>query len=155
MHIDYKAIGAYYGTNRPVICFSGDQGFQMNIQELQAISQCRLPVTIVVINNFASAMIRDREEKQYPYFVHTTKKSGYEVPDLQALASAYQLEYRCVEDLGKFLNEDFAIGMNPCLVELRAGGAEILRPNLPQGRMCQDLAPSIPGELYQRLDKLR
>ena len=150
-----KAIGAYYGTGRPVICFSGDQGFQMNIQELQAISQCRLPVTIVVINNFASAMIREREDKQYPYFVHTTKRSGYEVPDLQALASAYQLEYLCVEDLGKFLNEDFAIGMHPRLVELQVDEAEVLRPNLPQGRRCQDLAPSIPEEWYQRLEKLR
>lgn len=150
-----KALGAYYGTGRPVICFSGDQGFQMNIQEVQAISQCRLPVTIVVINNFASAMIREREEKQYPYFVHTTKKSGYEVPDLQALASAYRLEYRCVEDLGKFLDEDFAIGKNPCLVDLRADGAEALCPNLPQGRICQNLAPSIPEELYQRLENLR
>jgi acetolactate synthase-1/2/3 large subunit len=30
-----KAIGAHYGTNKPVICFIGDQGLLMNIQELQ------------------------------------------------------------------------------------------------------------------------
>lgn len=150
-----KAVGAYYGTGRPVICFSGDQGFQMNIQELQAISQCRLPITIVVVNNFASAMIWEREKKQYPYFVHTTKKSGYEVPDLQALASAYRLEYLCIDDLDAFLHEDFAIGMSPCLVELRTNEAEVLCPNLPQGRRCQNLAPSIPEELYQSLEKLR
>lgn len=150
-----KAVGAYYGTRRPVICFSGDQGFQMNIQELQAISQYRLPVMIVVINNSASAMIREREEKQYPHLVHTTRESGYEVPDLQAVAAAYRLGYLCIEDLGKFLEEDFAPGSYPCLVELRTDGGESLRPNLPQGRVCQDLAPSIPEELYRQLEGLR
>lgn len=36
-----KAIGAYYATKRPVVAFVGDQGVQMNIQELQYITSVR------------------------------------------------------------------------------------------------------------------
>lgn len=150
-----KAIGAYYGTGRPVVCFTGDQGFQLNLQELQFISQHRLPVTIVIINNFASAMIREREEKQFSHFVHTTLESGYSVPDFQAVAHAYRLEYRCIEDHAVFLKENFVLPDAPCLVELRTDGAEQLRPNLPQGKPCQDLTPALPEKLYYRLETLK
>lgn len=149
-----KAIGACCGTGHPVLCFTGDQGFQMNIQELQFISQWRLPVTIVVINNFASAMIREREEGQFSHFVHTTLESGYGIPNLRAVADAYQLEYHCFEDAESVLRENILQMDSPCLVELRANGAERLRPNLPQGKPCQDLAPAIPEELYRRMETL-
>ena len=64
-----KAIGAYYGTGWPVVCFVGDQGFQMNIQELQFIVQHQLPITVVIINNLSSAMIREREMKLFSHLV--------------------------------------------------------------------------------------
>ncbi|MCI9508706.1 MAG: thiamine pyrophosphate-binding protein [Angelakisella sp.] len=151
-----KAIGAYYGTKRPVLCFVGDQGFQMNMQELQHIAQNRLPITVVVINNFSSAMIREREEKQFgPHFVHTTLESGYGVPDLQAMANAYRMRYCCVEDPGSFQNLQFPQVEGPCLIELRTDETECLCPSLPQGNACQDLIPAIPGELYHRLEELK
>lgn len=149
-----KAIGACCGTGRPVVCFAGDQGFQMNIQELQALAQSRLPVTVVVINNLASAMIREREEKQFSHLVHTTPESGYSVPDLRAMAEAYRLGYRCIEDPAAQVQGDILLPEAPCLIEVRADGDETLRPNLPQGRPCQDLAPALPEELYRRLEML-
>lgn len=150
-----KAIGTYYGTGRSVVCFTGDQGFQMNLQELQFISQHRLPIAIVVINNFASAMIREREEKQFPHFVHTTLESGYGVPDLRAVANAYHLQYQCTEDTAVLSKQDISFGNEPCLIELRTDGTALLRPNLPQGKPCQDMAPALPEELYQCLNELK
>lgn len=147
-----KAIGACCGTGHPVLCFTGDQGFQMNIQELGVIAQYHLPLAVVVINNFASAMIREREESQFSHFVHTTLESGYSVPNLQAVADAYHLEYLCIEDTESF--EPIIPGDRPCLVELRVDEAERLCPNLPQGNPCQDLAPAIPEDLYRRLESL-
>lgn len=148
-----KAIGAYYGTGQPVFCFVGDQGFQMNIQELQFIAQHRLPVTIVVINNLASAMIREREVKQFSHLVHTTPESGYGIPNLQAVANAYGLNYLCIKDPAMAQRDSIPTDA-PCLIELRADGTEILRPNLPMGKPCQDLAPALPEELYQRMENL-
>lgn len=149
-----KAIGAYYGTGQPVFCFAGDQGFQMNIQELQFIAQHRLPVTVVVINNLASAMIREREVKQFSHLVHTTLESGYGIPNLQAVANAYGLNYFCIKDPAATAQGGSIPTDAPCLIELRADGTEILRPNLPMGKPCQDLAPALPEELYQRMENL-
>ena len=56
-----KAIGAYYATKKPVVAFVGDQGVQMNIQELQYMSQHHLPIAIVLLNNSSSGMIKDRD----------------------------------------------------------------------------------------------
>lgn len=40
-----KAIGIYYAVRNPVVCFTGDQGIQMNIQELQYIAEFKLPIS--------------------------------------------------------------------------------------------------------------
>lgn len=149
-----KAIGACCGTGRPVVCFAGDQGLQMNIQELMFIAQHQLPIAIVVINNFASAMIREREEKQFSHFVHTTRESGYSIPDFQAIAHAYQLQYCCIKDTAVPANQTIFPAEWPCLIELQTDAATALRPNLPQGQPCQNLAPTLPAELYQQLDAL-
>ena len=42
-----KAIGVFYKTGNTVICFIGDQGLQMNIQEFQFISNHRIPIKVV------------------------------------------------------------------------------------------------------------
>ena len=46
------AIGAYYATKSDqTIVIAGDGGFQMNIQELQAIAFHKLPIKIIILNN--------------------------------------------------------------------------------------------------------
>lgn len=151
-----KAVGVCYGAKSPVFCFTGDQGVQMNIQELQSIGQNRLPVAVVVLNNCASAMIREREERKFKgHFVHTTPDSGYGTPDFRAIADAYQLSYHCITDV-KALEESGVVFENlPALVEVRVDEQTPLAPYLPVGRPCQDLLPELPRELYQRLDALR
>ena len=58
-----NAIGAYYATEKPVVCFIGDQGFQMNSQELLNISQHKLQFfnffnnTIVFLSNITCIVI--------------------------------------------------------------------------------------------------
>ena len=74
---------------KPVVCFTGDQGFQMNIQELQAIAHDKLPILIVVMNNSASGMIRDKEKKSFGTYLHSTLDSGYSIPELSKIADAY------------------------------------------------------------------
>ena len=56
-----KAIGVHYVMNSPIVCFIGDQGMQMNIQELQYIAEFKIPILIFIINNESSGMIKDNE----------------------------------------------------------------------------------------------
>ncbi|MCI8638462.1 MAG: thiamine pyrophosphate-binding protein [Coprococcus sp.] len=144
-----KAIGAYYASGKPVICFTGDQGLQLNVQELQFISQEKLPIYICVINNSASGMIRDKELQRYKNkVIHTTKEGGYSVPNLQKLAETYRLKYEIWGDCEEFLS------YSPVLLELRVQDEIPLRPLLPIGRVCQNMSPDLPANIFAELDAI-
>lgn len=138
-----KAIGAYYAIRKPVLCFVGDQGLQMNSQELQYIVQHRLPITVVVMNNEKSGMIYDREIARYDYAIHTSKNSGYGHPNWVKVAHAYSLEYRQLEDV------DFT---EPTIVELCYQQEQI--PYAPQGEEVQNMYPCLPEDLYNQLNAI-
>lgn len=145
-----KAIGAYYGTLSPVVVFVGDQGFQMNIQELQYIAQHHLPIAIVLLNNQASGMIKDREKAAgYRYSLHTTQDSGYGVPDFSQIAKAYGIAY-CIYESNMQLKKL----TGPLFIEMKILDSVELTPSLPRGRDCQDMEPRIDETLYNRLNSL-
>lgn len=138
-----KAIGAYYATRKSVVCFIGDQGLQMNSQELQYVAQHRLPITIVVLNNKKSGMIYDREMTRYNYAVHTTRESGYECPDWKAIAKAYGIGWSSLDDI------HFE---TPSIVELIYEKEQI--PFVPQGVDCQDMRPELSRDIFDLLSTL-
>lgn len=145
-----KAIGTYYATHKPVLSFVGDQGLQMNIQELQFISQHQLPIMVVVLNNQTSGMIKDREAVLYNHYVHTTTDSDYQMPPLKEIADAYGIDYLAG------INEQSRLQpiMTPMLVEVIIDSSIGLTPNLPKGRKCQDMTPELPEEKYEYLNTL-
>lgn len=150
-----KAIGAHYSTGKPVVCFTGDQGYQMNIQEMEFISLHNLPITIVILNNVSSGMIREREVKGYNgHFVHTTMDSGYGVPDLEGIAKVYRFDYRRMNALDEWAENSFSYSTRPTLVELIVDENIDLFPYLPVGSVCQDLSPELPRDLFNFLNKL-
>ena len=151
-----KAIGAYYAAQRPVICFTGDQGLQMNVQELQFIAQHKLPVTIVLLNNASSGMIRSREAQRYgARFVHTTLDSGYGTPDFAALARAYGLDYlHLTEETVDRAACIFCGDQLPRFVELSIDEAVDIAPYLPRGNPLQALIPALPEDVYRQLNCL-
>lgn len=143
-----KSIGAYYARKAPVLCVTGDQGLQLNSQELQFIGMHRLPIVILLLNNTSSGMIRDREKNRYGRFVHTTQDSGYGTPDFKNLAEAYGIEYK------EYTPGIFAKIDRPILVEAMIDEDIALEPNLPKENRCQNLAPELDKTLFDELDKL-
>lgn len=150
-----KSIGAYYATRKPVICFSGDQGVQFNIQELQYISRFKLPITIVILNNSSSGMIMEREVAKYgDYLVHTTTNDGYSYPDFEKVSKSYGIEYmRLLADYQVINYENLDLNM-PRVIEMMIDMNTELKPSLPIGTPCQDLAPKLPRVLYEELNRL-
>ena len=48
-----KIFRSYFAnTKKQIVCFIGDGGLQMNIQELQTVINYSLPIKIIVQNNF-------------------------------------------------------------------------------------------------------
>lgn len=147
-----KAIGVYYKTKAPVLCIVGDQGIQMNIQELQFIASMRIPVVILVLNNYSSGMIRSREMKKFgQHFVHTTTGDGYSCPNFGKIAAAYGVKYAKLDDAKSI---DFQNIAEPILFEIEVDPKVDLVPFLPKGNLCQNMAPPLEKELYFSLNTL-
>lgn len=150
-----KAIGAYYATKNPVVCFIGDQGFQMNIQELQYISQHQLPILTVVLNNNVSGMIRDKEKTGYKgQYIHSTSKSGYQIPNLKEIASVYNLAY-AEFDTTKQFNDAIKKDVNTAgVLNLLINEDLSLEPSLPRGHQPQDMVPTLEACRFDLLNSL-
>ena len=57
------AIGAKIGNpDKEVVCFSGDGGLQMNIQEMATAVVQEAPVIICVFNNYYLGMVRQMQQ---------------------------------------------------------------------------------------------
>ena len=147
-----KAIGAHYKTKAPVLCIVGDQGIQMNIQELQFIASMRIPVAILVINNDSSGMIRSREMKKFgQHFVHTTAEDGYSCPNFEQIAVAYGVKYAKLDYTQSI---DFQNIADPILLEIKVDPTVDLVPFLPKGNLCQNMAPPLEKNLFFSLNTL-
>lgn len=146
-----KSIGVCLRTRGPVLCVVGDQGLQMNLQELQFIAAGHLPVVILLLNNRSSGMIRSRQRRQHgTRLLHTTEKDGYSAPDFGWVARAYGIAYRKAGD-GEGLPPAAA---GPALVEMEIEPEIEPEGTLPAGNVCQDLEPALDRALYRELDAL-
>lgn len=144
-----KSIGAYYSTHSPILCVAGDQGFQLNIQELQFLVQNNIPIVIFLINNCSSGMIRQRENSKYSYLLHTTLKDGYSEPNFKAIVTAYGIEYyEFPKDINKV---DWG---KSGLLEMKVDERLELTPSLPKGRSIQNMYPDLNRNTYEYLSNI-
>lgn len=148
-----RAIGAWYAEKQPIVCIMGDQGFQYNIQELQYIVQWKLPLKIVLMNNNASGMIKEHEERMNKEPFHVSEESGYSVPDFRKVTEAYGMPFVKFEGNYELLESCFQ-NLEPCVIEYNYSADIKLIPSLPKGNKCYDLEPKLDSELYQELESL-
>lgn len=86
------AIGAFCANGHQTICITGDGGMQMNIQDLQTISECHFPIKIIILNNRCLGLIRDYQSKALGgRFAGSIE--GFGSPDYRLIARAYSMEY--------------------------------------------------------------
>ena len=127
------AIGAKFGAmDKEVILFAGDGGIQMTVQELGTISQEKLPVKIVILNNDFLGMVRQWQElffeKRYSFTEITS-------PDFVKLAAAYGIPGATVSD-----RKDLEPAMKcmidakgPYLLEVKIEQEDNIFPMVPAG----------------------
>lgn len=104
--------------DRQVIAVCGDGSFQMSMMELATMRQHHIPVKMIVMNNHYLGMVR-----QYQHFTYDDHYSVVDLtgsPDLEKLATAYDLPFIRVKDMtgvdgaiDEFLKND-----ESCLMEI-------------------------------------
>ena len=116
------AMGAKIAApDRQVVAVCGDGSFQMSMMELATMRQHNVPVKIIVLKNNYLGMVRE--------YQHFTYKDNYSVvdlsgsPDLEKLASAYDMPFLRLENMEKaqetidaFLKNDESMLLE-CLID--------------------------------------
>lgn len=100
------ALGARIGSGgRPVVAVSGDGGFLFNIQELATAVQHKIPVVVVLMNDFAYGNVR---RAQVDDFGNRVIGSDLQNPDFRKLVESFGARYDSAvtpEDLGLAIRE--------------------------------------------------
>ncbi|MGA2933637.1 MAG: thiamine pyrophosphate-binding protein [Methanomicrobiales archaeon] len=143
-----------------VYCITGDGSLQMNIQELQTIVYNSLPIKLIVLNNNGYLLIRLTQDNfQGGRHIGTDKDTGVSFPDLEKLASSYELKYLRISqsaDLGVRINQIFT-EPGPMICEFISPANQLLMPRvaskiLEDGNMISmpydDMFPFLPREEY-------
>ena len=90
------AIGAKLGApEKDVVCFSGDGGFQMTMQELGTIMEYGINVKAIILNNGFLGMVRQWQDLFFDKRYASTPMMS---PDFGKISSAYDIEYKKVTE---------------------------------------------------------
>lgn len=152
------AIGAKAGRpDLPVICVTGDGGFQMNMQEMATLITNRLPVIVCLFNNQYLGMVRQQQELYYGkrYCITCLRKRDTcppnckgpnencppYVPDFIKWADSYGVRAvrvsREEEVLPAF--EEAKKEKGPFLIEFVISSAELVLPMVKNGGAMSDM----------------
>ena len=152
------AIGAKAGRpDLPVLCVTGDGGFQMNMQEMATLVTNRLPVIVCLFNNQYLGMVRQQQELYYGkrYCITCLRKRDNcpsnckgpndkcppYVPDFIKWADSYGVKGLRVSKEEEVLPAFEAAKKEdgPFLIEFMISSAELVLPMVKNGGAMSDM----------------
>lgn len=143
------AIGAQItNPNSHVFCFIGDGGFQMNIQELQTIVHYKLPIKIIIQNNFGYGIIKQFQDA---YFEgrHYATGEGYSLPNFEEIVKGYGLDYVAVKSIKEI--EELSFSKGPMVIDMHLSPNSLITPKTEMDRFIHDQFPYIQDDSISQL----
>ncbi len=99
-------IGAHFAGRKNILAVVGDGSFMMNMQELGIISNKKIPVRIIVINNNMYAVIRKRQKDLFrSRTIGNDPCDGVPAPDFKKIADCFGFSYRKINNKSEWDNE--------------------------------------------------
>jgi acetolactate synthase-1/2/3 large subunit len=142
------AIGAYYGNKTTILCLEGDGSVHMNIQELQVISQNKLPIKLFIFNNDGYLSIKITQKNYCKGNLSLSDpSSGLTLPKYSKIADAYGISYKSVKthkELKNVLDTVFT-NEDPEIIEIFVDPNEYHEPKVMA--KLDDNGNFIPGNL--------
>ncbi|HLF32700.1 MAG TPA: thiamine pyrophosphate-dependent enzyme, partial [Cyclobacteriaceae bacterium] len=127
------AMGAQLGLpNHPVVAIIGDGGFQMTIQELGTISQSKIPVKIIVLNNHFLGMVRQWQQLFFDKRYSFTEMKN---PDFVKICEGYGISSRKLVKKDKLSQDlDWLLKTTgPVFLEVEVEKEDNVFPMVPSG----------------------
>lgn len=123
---------------KTVIMIAGDGSFQMNVQELATISNNKLPIKMIILNNGTLGMVRQWQEL---FFDERYSATMLENPDFVKLGEAYGIKSMRISKLNEvevsikqMLNHN-----GPVLLEVAIPLEENVFPMVPEGASIKEM----------------
>ena len=149
-----SAIGVQIANpNSQVVCVTGEASFLMNIQELSTISQYKLPVKILILNNGYMGMVRQWQEMFHGERYSESCMEG--MPDFAKLADAYGIKairVTKVSEVSKAIKE-MLDAKEPVLLDMVVDPSENVYPMIPAGAAHNEIVLSAKNRDDGKLDK--
>ena len=142
------AIGACFARDKKtVVAITGDGGFQLNIQELQTIIHHRLPIKIILLNNFCYGMVRQFQQ-QYFNSRYQSTLLGYSCPNFQKVVSAYGIPVYKLDKNAQTLNtlKSFFSLKGPAFLEVIIPQNTLVLPKLSVSKPIEEQDPALSLE---------
>ncbi len=96
------ACGAAVLAEGPVISYTGDGSFMMNLQELQTLVRNQFNIKIVIMNNNGYSGVRHGQRAHFRgKTIGTDPSNGLDFPDYGKIAAAFGIAYCRVENTGQ------------------------------------------------------
>ena len=137
------AIGASFAKpGKIIVVITGDGGFQLNIQELQTVYHHKLPIKIILLNNYCYGMVRQFQEQYFNSRFQSTLV-GYSCPNFQDVVSAYKIPVRRVihnTEIVRALQKLFS-NAQPMFLEVSINPDFKALPKLSVNRPIEDQDP--------------
>ena len=133
------AIGATFGApDRTVCMFSGDGGFQMNIQELGTIMENQSPVKMIMMNNNYQGNVRQWQDMFFQQRKSFTRMMN---PHYQLIAEAYHIPYGVVTERAdlKAAVEKMLATDGPYILECAVKEEDNVAPMIAPGHSIDDM----------------
>ena len=139
--------GAARGTKKgtPVVCLTGDGGFQMNMQEMATAVGEEVPVIVCIFNNKALGMVRQMQNLFYGkrYMITDLRKpDGGCVPDFVKWAESYGakgIRVEKEEDIERALLEAKTNHKVPTVIEFVISSDELVLPMVKGGTAMTEM----------------
>lgn len=133
------SMGAQLGAkDQQVIAIAGDGGFQMTLQELGTISQYKIPVKIIVLNNHFLGMVRQWQQLFFDRRYSFTEMTN---PDFPKIAEGFGIDNAKVAErneldsaIDKMLSSD-----GPYLLEIEVEKEDNVFPMVPSGESVTNI----------------
>ena len=133
------AIGATFGAPGRTVCmFSGDGGFQMNIQELGTIMENQSPVKMIMMNNNYLGNVRQWQDMFFQQRKSFTRMMN---PHYQLIAEAYHIPYGVVTERAdlKAAVEKMLATDGPYILECAVKEEDNVAPMIAPGHSIDDM----------------
>jgi acetolactate synthase-1/2/3 large subunit len=132
------AIGAQIASDRQVIAIIGDGCFQMTIQELGTISQEKIPLKVIILNNSHLGMVRQWQEL---FFEERYSFTTMHNPDFVKICEGYDIKAQKVEQRSKLKEalQEMLSHQGPFVLEVVCEKFENVFPMIPTGASVSEM----------------